>query len=205
MIDGGPALIGVLRQLGLPDELMSPLLAYEQLVKRDADRLGLVSKRGLEEFRDRHVAESLAFALVRRPLPDEHWLDVGSGAGLPGIPLAICFPDTQFTLIEPQQRRAGFLELSIADLGIDSASVVCERVQDVKELGDVVVTRAFSSKEASGHSAATFSLLAGVAKPDAVRIIQIARDVEPTGATQRVEVALASVDSFAHFLIMHDK
>jgi 16S rRNA (guanine527-N7)-methyltransferase len=69
-------------------------------------------------------------------------IDVGSGAGLPGIPLAIARPDLKVTLLEPLLRRATFLREATAELGLDSVSVVRGRAEDHKQTYDYVVCRA---------------------------------------------------------------
>ncbi|MGH2811023.1 MAG: 16S rRNA (guanine(527)-N(7))-methyltransferase RsmG [Actinomycetota bacterium] len=108
---------------------------------RHADRLGLVAPG--EDVVRRHTADSLLFALVRAPQPGERWIDVGSGAGFPGLVLAGCYPDTLFTLLEPLKRRAGFLELQIADLGLANALVEARRLDEVEEgTYEVAVARA---------------------------------------------------------------
>jgi 16S rRNA (guanine(527)-N(7))-methyltransferase RsmG len=195
-------LAGVLRELELPECLLSPLQSYAALVKRDADRLGLVSEAGLEDFLARHVAESLAFALVRRPMGGGSWADIGSGAGLPGLPLAIAFPETSFTLVEPQARRAGFLELAAIELGLDNVQVAPTRAQSLRDRFDVSVTRAFSSDEASGAEEAVVELLASVTVPGGSVLVQIGRDEsEPTFAS-KVSIRAQTVDLEVSFLSM---
>src|SRR5207248_7688306 len=90
------ALSALLRELSLPPNLLSLLLAHAPAVAADADRPGLVSERTLEPVVARPTADSLLFALVRRPMPGDAWVGVGSGAGFPGLVLACCFPDSRF-------------------------------------------------------------------------------------------------------------
>lgn len=196
------AVAEALRALGRPEGLLSPLRAYAAAVERDADRLGLVSEAGLDRFLVRHVAESLLFGLVTAPKPGAAWADVGSGAGLPGIPLAIAYPEASFTLIEPQQRRAGFLELVIEDLGLSNVTVVARRAQNVRERFDVVVTRAFSSDAASGADEATRALLSGLLLPAGIAVIEIAEDADAPDGVEVREVPLESVDLRVRFLSM---
>lgn len=92
----------------------------------------------------RHTADSLLFALARAPEPGESWVDVGTGAGFPGLVLAICYPDTRFALVEPQQRRAGFLDLQVARLGLANSRVLAARAQDLGETFDVATARALA-------------------------------------------------------------
>jgi 16S rRNA (guanine527-N7)-methyltransferase len=138
-------LAGMLDRLGLPISLSSPLLAHAEAVRRNADRLGLVSRGDLDSIVPRHTADSLVFAFARAPVQGESWADVGSGAGFPGIVLACCYPATSFLLVEPKKRRAGFLELVAADLGLENVRVQAGRFEQVEETFDVVTARALSS------------------------------------------------------------
>jgi 16S rRNA (guanine527-N7)-methyltransferase len=143
-IDRDVVAIGaLLARLGLPISFLSPVLAHAAAVQRDALRLGLVSSQDVENVVVRHSADSLLFALVRAPKPGERWVDVGSGAGFPGLVLACCFPDCSFTLSEPLRKRAGFLELVAADLGLTNVVVDPRRQEQMADgVFDVAVARA---------------------------------------------------------------
>jgi 16S rRNA (guanine527-N7)-methyltransferase len=80
---------------------------------------------------------------------ESHLADVGSGAGLPGIPLAIALPDRMVTLIEPMRRRAAFLELAVNDLELRNVRVVIERAEHASIGADVCVMRAVVSPESA--------------------------------------------------------
>jgi 16S rRNA (guanine527-N7)-methyltransferase len=138
-------LAGLLERLGLPVALVSPLLAHAAAVVDANDRLGLISPGDAQAVVARHTADSLLFALARAPRPGEQWLDVGSGAGFPGLVLACCYPSASFTLTEPHARRAGFLELQITDLGLANVTVEHRRVEQLDASFDVAVARAFTS------------------------------------------------------------
>lgn len=195
-------LASVLRDLGLSPAMLSPLAGYVAAVERDADRLGLVSEAGVEEFVGRHVAESLLFAAVVPPVAGARWVDVGSGAGLPGIPLAIAYPETSFTLVEPQQRRAGFLELTVEDLGLDNVVVEARRIQQVRDRFDVAVTRAFSSEAGSGADPAVLELMRAATVPGGRVVVQIARNAAEPAQGQIVTLPALSVDLEVRFLSM---
>ena len=137
-------LAALLRELSLSPSLLSPLLAHAKAVAADADRLGLVSERDTDAIVARHTADSLLFALARAPQEDESWVDVGSGAGFPGLVLALSYPEARFTLLEPQRRRAGFLELQITELGLSNAVVMQERAADIGADFDVATARALA-------------------------------------------------------------
>jgi 16S rRNA (guanine527-N7)-methyltransferase len=136
------ALLGrLLGRLGVPSTALSLLLAHAVAVARDADRIGLLAAD--EVIVRRHTADSLLFALVRAPQPGESWVDVGSGAGFPGLVLAATYPNSAFTLLEPQKRRAGFLELQTADLGLANVRVETRRLDEVEDaIHEVAVARA---------------------------------------------------------------
>ena len=111
---------------------------------RRGEELGLIGPLELPRLWTRHVINSGLVAEVVKP---GNVADVGSGAGLPGIPLAIICPDTHFVLIEPMERRVDWLRHEIAELGLDNAEVLRGRSEDVHidEPMDQVTARAVSS------------------------------------------------------------
>lgn len=137
----------LLQRLGLSLNLASPLIAHAAAVAGASERLGLVAPGDSGSMLVRHTADSLLFALARPPRPEEAWADVGSGAGFPGLVLACCYPDTRFALIEPNERRAGFLELQTADIGLANVEVMAKRLQEVDATFDIAVARAFQAPE----------------------------------------------------------
>lgn len=102
------------------DELLA---AYAALVRKWAPRLDLVSPGDLERLEERHIEDSLRVVPLLDELPHGACADIGSGAGLPGIPLAIARPERHWTLIEPRHRRAAFLEEVVRDLAVDARVV----------------------------------------------------------------------------------
>lgn len=140
------ALLGhLLNRLGLPSTVLSLLVAHAEAVRGASPRLGLVAPGDEGHLIARHTADSMLFALARAPAPGEHWLDVGSGAGFPGAVLACCYPDCSFTLLEPHERRAGFLELVTSGLGLANTIVVGRRLEALENSGfDVAVARALT-------------------------------------------------------------
>ena len=141
------ALGALLQRLGLPLNLASPLIAHAAAVAGASERLGLVAPGDRDSMLVRHTADSLLFAVARPPRPGEAWADVGSGAGFPGFVLACCYPETRFALIEPNERRAGFLELQTAGIGLANVQVVARRLQEIDAAFDIVVARAFQAPD----------------------------------------------------------
>jgi 16S rRNA (guanine527-N7)-methyltransferase len=106
---------------------------------------GLLGPREVPRLWERHV---LNCAVVGDLLPDGALVaDVGSGAGLPGLALALARPDCQFILIEPLERRVAWLDMVVQDLGLDNVDVVRSRSEQVvgNIVVDVVTARAVSA------------------------------------------------------------
>ena len=117
-----------LAALALPAPLSEPLLAYlDELLKWNA-AYNLTSVREPEAMVTRHLLDSLVLqAHIRGPL-----LDVGSGAGLPGIPLAIANPDLAVTVLDSNGKKARFLRHAVRVLKLDNVAVVEARVEDYR-------------------------------------------------------------------------
>jgi 16S rRNA (guanine527-N7)-methyltransferase len=135
-----------LTALGVPvaDIEAARLGAYLDLLERwnQVHNLTAVKDRGA--MIERHVGESLA---LRPALRGQRIADVGSGAGLPGIPLAIVEPERQFTLIESRAKRAAFLRHAKTELALGNVDVIEARVEDLRDAApfDTVLARAVAS------------------------------------------------------------
>ena len=101
-----------------------------ELAYAEAVRLGFLGPKELERLWDRHLNDAFGLAAIRRPQPDEHWADLGSGAGLPGLPLAIAHRSTSFTLIDAQQRRLDWVASTAARLRLTNLTVIHTRLED---------------------------------------------------------------------------
>lgn len=118
--------------------------AYAIALVEDSDQLGLLGPRELPKLWSRHILNS---AVVAELLSSgESVADVGSGAGLPGIPMAIARPDVHFVLIEPMERRANWLQKQVDSLGLENVDVLRARAEEVGRGDfDVVTARAVSA------------------------------------------------------------
>lgn len=129
----------------LADEVFGPALSlarrYVALLAGPGIQRGLIGPRESARLWTRHVLNCAALAaFVPR---DTEVIDVGSGAGLPGIPLALARPDARVTLLEPMARRVSFLDQVVAELGLTNVQVRRGRAEDVvPESFDVAVARA---------------------------------------------------------------
>lgn len=118
--------------------------AYTQRLAADSETFGLLGPRELPKIWSRHVINS---ALLSELVPDGSLVaDVGSGAGLPGIPMAIAQPKAHFTLIEPMERRANWLLSVVNGLGIKNVDVIRARAEEVSRTDfDIVTARAVAA------------------------------------------------------------
>jgi 16S rRNA (guanine527-N7)-methyltransferase len=135
-----------LESLSLPlsPEQIQLLERYLDLLEKWNAVINLTAIRERERMEVLHLLDSLS---VARHIPaGSSLLDVGSGAGLPGIPLAIARSDLAITLLESSSRKASFLQQVRMELALDGVQVVCERVENWKpEAGfDCIISRAFS-------------------------------------------------------------
>jgi 16S rRNA (guanine527-N7)-methyltransferase len=113
----------------------------------DAVRLGFLGPREHERLWERHIDDALGLAAIRPPKPGERWADLGSGAGLPGLPLAVAYRSTSFTLIDAQQRRLDWVQATAQELRLTNVAVVHARLEDYgrgpgRESFDVATARA---------------------------------------------------------------
>jgi len=117
---------------------------YAKLLVRDADLLGLLGPRELPKLWSRHILNS---AVVSEFVASEESVaDIGSGAGLPGIPMALAKPEATFTLIEPMERRADWLLTVVTELELPNVRVRRARAEEVHDqVFDVVTARALAS------------------------------------------------------------
>ena len=97
-------------------------------VYEHARRTSLIARGDRSQIFTRHVLDSLNPLRLFEASP-RAVLDVGSGGGFPGIPLAIAWPRTLVTLLESRDRKAGFLEMVVRDLGLKNVKVVCDRLE----------------------------------------------------------------------------
>ncbi|MFO1506534.1 MAG: 16S rRNA (guanine(527)-N(7))-methyltransferase RsmG [Lysobacterales bacterium] len=126
----------------LPADAPARLAAYVDLLLRWNRAFNLTAVTEPGEIVTRHLLDSLAIA---RFATGASLADLGSGAGLPGIPLAIAAPERRVTLIDANGKKARFLRAAVRELGLDNAIVVEGRVESVAGEFDTITSRAFSS------------------------------------------------------------
>lgn len=203
MTDGEPLAAG-LEALGqtLPDHRCDRLLAYRDELARWGRVHNLTSVLDPARMVPVHLLDSLALAPLLR---GERIADIGSGGGLPGLPLAIADPDLAMTLVEPRTKRALFLEHIVRTLGLGNVIVERARVEDMPPAAafDTLATRAFGSlaefAAAAGHLATVGGCLLAAKGRDP------AREIEALGADWTVEtvpLVVPGVDAKRHAVRM---
>ncbi len=136
------------RQLGL--ELSAAqqeqLLAYLALLIKWNKAYNLTAVRDPDEMVSRHLLDSLS---VMEFIHTPRWLDVGSGGGMPGIPLSILHPDKQVTVLDSNGKKTRFLTQVKLELKLDNLTVIHKRVEDFQPAQPFtgIISRAFSSME----------------------------------------------------------
>ncbi len=109
------------------------------------DKINIISRNDIHHLYERHVLHSLSIAKIMSFNSGAKILDVGTGGGFPGIPLAILFPDVKFHLIDSIGKKIKVVNAIIEELELKNASADHMRVQDVKQKFDFIVSRAVTN------------------------------------------------------------
>ncbi len=142
-----------LKQMGLHHsvEVQQKLVHYIQLIARWNKTFNLTAIRDVEEMVSKHLLDSLA---VQPYVDGTLVLDVGSGAGLPGIPFAITSPDKHFILLDSNGKKTRFLTQAKIDLKLKNVEIIHQRVQDYQPIVDghriyfdVITARAYATTD----------------------------------------------------------
>ncbi|ADV49546.1 16S rRNA m(7)G-527 methyltransferase [Cellulophaga algicola DSM 14237] len=114
-------------------------------------KINVVSRKDIDELYLRHVLHSLAIAKVHQFLPGSSVIDVGTGGGFPGVPLAILFPETHFTLVDAIGKKIKVVDGVVAGLGLKNVTTINDRVETVKGKFDFIVSRAVAAMPTFVH------------------------------------------------------
>jgi 16S rRNA (guanine527-N7)-methyltransferase len=171
---------------------------YEDLLRDVAIPRGMVAAADRQQLRDRHILDSLR-AVPHLDTDPGPVVDLGSGAGLPGIPVAIARPDLALTLAEPRQARAAFLELVIERLGLADVQVFAGPAEDLGVAYGVCLARGF------GDISRTWAIAEMTLRPTGELIYWAGRTFRagdmPQGARIR-ETGRAALESGGPIVIM---
>ncbi|MCK5385757.1 MAG: 16S rRNA (guanine(527)-N(7))-methyltransferase RsmG [Gammaproteobacteria bacterium] len=137
-----------LRQLNLAqpldDKQQNTLIKYVELLNKWNKTYNLTAVRKPEQMVTRHLLDSLSICPYLR---GKRVLDVGTGAGLPGIPLAVVFPERQFVLLDSNNKKTRFVVQAVSELELPNVDVVQSRVEEFESeaLFDTIISRAYSA------------------------------------------------------------
>lgn len=134
--------------LALSEQQLEYLHRYARLLIRWNKTYNLIGRSTERDLVQRHLLDSLlVLTELNGPEGQQHWADIGTGAGLPGIPLAIAMPNTRFTLIDSNSKKTRFLHQVIAELKLDNAQALHTRVEDhqTAPLYDLLISRAWAA------------------------------------------------------------
>jgi len=128
------------------DYLYTKLLIYRDLLVKWNKVFNLISGKGVDEIVTHHFLDCLAVVPF---IEGKNILDVGSGAGLPGIIIGLCYPEKNITLVDSVGKKTTFLKQTCAELNLSNITVINKRVEDVttNKLFDSIIARAFAEMQ----------------------------------------------------------
>ena len=130
------------------EDIWPKLEIYLHLLSQWSRRINLVSRRDWPVLATKHLRQALTMVPVVASIPRQLVMDLGSGAGLPAIPLKIALPDSYFILVESRRKRAHFLREVVRSAELDRIEIVNDRIENLSPVGaDMVTARAVASPE----------------------------------------------------------
>ncbi|MAH26660.1 MAG: 16S rRNA (guanine(527)-N(7))-methyltransferase RsmG [Opitutae bacterium] len=131
----------------LEQETWTKLIEYTSLLREWNAKINLVSRKDTDRLEIKHLAHCLTITKFLRLMPKARLLDVGTGGGLPGIPLAICYPQARFTLMDSIGKKVMVVEDMVKRLDLQNAEVIRGRVEELpkKKSYDFVIGRAVTA------------------------------------------------------------
>ncbi|MDG1132251.1 MAG: 16S rRNA (guanine(527)-N(7))-methyltransferase RsmG, partial [Opitutales bacterium] len=131
----------------LSDETWEKLKQYTELLREWNAKINLVSRKDMDRLETKHLAHCLTLTKFLRLMPKARLLDVGTGGGLPGIPMAICYPQARFTLMDSIGKKVMVVEDMVKRLELSNTEVRRGRVEELprKKSYDFILGRAVTS------------------------------------------------------------
>lgn len=129
----------------LTQEQIAQFSALDSLYRDWNSKINVISRKDIDNLYEHHVLHSLAIAKILRFQPGTDVVDIGTGGGFPGIPLAIMFPECSFTLVDSVGKKIKVASEVAASLGLKNVNFVYDRMENVKQKFDFAVSRAAMS------------------------------------------------------------
>lgn len=126
---------------------LEKFLLFEKITKKWNNKVNLISRKDVDYLFERHISYSLAITFFFKFKSKTKILDVGTGGGFPGIPLAIFFPEVDFTLIDRTEKKIKIIDFIKEDLKIKNIKTIVGDVKNLKSKFDFVLGRAVSKME----------------------------------------------------------
>ena len=126
----------------LTEEQKSHFQKLEELYKEWNEKINVISRKDMDDFYERHVLHSLGIAKTMSFADGTKVLDIGTGGGFPGIPLAILFPNVEFTLVDSIGKKITVVNAVAEGLGLKNVKAYHERAEKIKDKFHFVVSRA---------------------------------------------------------------
>lgn len=168
-----------------PDAVESKLTAYSALIQKWAPRIDLLAPGDVGRFRKRHIEDCLRLAPLLRDLPEGTAVDVGSGAGLPGVVLAITAPERSWRLLEPRGKRAAFLEEVVRELGLPNVQVSPITAEQAASDAALKGAHVLAVARALAPPPRSFELLRPLLSPSGIAVVFVGKTAQiPAGAKE---------------------
>lgn len=135
----------------LSEEQQAQFLLLEELYKDWNQKVNVVSRKDIDELYLRHVLHSLGIAKIQEFADGAEILDVGTGGGFPGIPLAIFFPNVKFTLVDSIGKKIKVVDEVVEGLGLTNVKTINARVEEISGQFDFIVSRAVAAMPTFTH------------------------------------------------------
>lgn len=132
----------------LTTEQKDKLSQLKDLYEEWNAQINVISRKDMDEFYERHVLHSLGIAKIMEFTPGSAVLDIGTGGGFPGIPLAILFPEVQFHLVDSIGKKIKVVTEVAKALNLSNVRATHARAEDIKEQFDFIVSRAVTAMPA---------------------------------------------------------
>ncbi len=130
---------------GLTEEQILQFQSLKELYEEWNNKINVISRKDIEQLYERHILHSLAIAKVIRFKKGTSILDVGTGGGFPGIPLAIMFPDCNFHLVDSIGKKIKVVEGVVNSIQLNNTSYEQQRAEKIKEQYDFIISRAVTA------------------------------------------------------------